>query len=168
MQTLIDDLLTFSRVGRRNWRVKKLNLNQILQSALDNLERSIRESKAKISSDLLPEVSGDDSQMILLFQNLIGNAIKFCKKDCIPEVEIKVKKEENFWLFSVADNGIGIKKDYFDKIFVIFQRLHSKIEYPGSGIGLAICKRTVEYLGGKIWVESNVGEGSVFYFTLPH
>jgi signal transduction histidine kinase len=166
MQELIDDLLMFSRVGTRGKEMSPLSIKQPLDIALHNLVRLISESKAEISyPDSLPMVIGDTSQLTQLFQNLIANAIKFSGKNT-PRIEINANKLNDFWEMTVKDYGIGIEPEHFDRIFVIFQRLHGRSEYPGSGIGLAICKKIVERHGGHIWVESAVGLGTTFHFTL--
>ncbi len=164
MRILITDLLQYSRVNRTKpfeW----IDLNNELTVILKNLESSIKENNALIKSDPLPKIYGDNVLIGQLFQNLIANAIKF-KGEKNPEIYITGKKVNNAYQFSVKDNGIGIQKEYSDKIFVIFQRLHTKEKYPGTGIGLAICKKIVERHGGKIWVESEFGKGSTFYFTI--
>jgi chemotaxis family two-component system sensor kinase Cph1 len=131
-----------------------------------NLQVAIETSGLIITHDPLPTVDADEAQLIQLFQNLIGNALKFKGEDK-PNVHIKAERTEQGWLFSVRDNGIGLDLEHADRIFLIFQRLHTLEEYPGSGMGLAICKRIVERHGGRIWVESEPGEGATFYFTLP-
>ena len=166
MQTMINDLLTFSRVGTRGKPFEPTNCEVILDQTLANLQMAIEESQAIITHDPLPTVMSDDTQMVLLFQNLIGNAIKFRTQEQM-RVHISAEAKGREWVFSVRDNGIGIDPQYFERLFVIFQRLHSKEEYPGTGIGLAVCKRVVERHGGKIWVESQPGQGSTFYFTIP-
>jgi PAS domain S-box-containing protein len=167
MQALINDLLSYSRVGRRGQQFQSVDCDQILQTVLIDLQVAIDQSQAKISADTLPQVQADPVQMSQLFQNLISNAIKFRRQEP-PQVYISLQPTDGKWLFSVRDNGIGIEKKYSDRIFIIFQRLHSKTEYPGTGIGLAVCKKIVERHGGNIWVESQPGRGSTFYFTLPH
>jgi signal transduction histidine kinase len=166
MQTMINDLLTFSRVGTRGKPFEPTDCEVILDQTLANLQMAIEESQAIITHDPLPTVMSDDTQMVLLFQNLIGNAIKFRTQEQM-RVHISAQAKGREWVFSVRDNGIGIDPQYFERLFVIFQRLHSKEEYPGTGIGLAVCKRVVERHGGKIWVESQPGQGSTFYFTIP-
>jgi len=166
MKTLINDLLAYSRVGTRGKEFTLINCEEVLERVLSNLEVSIEENQGKVTHDPLPGVMGDDAQLESLFQNLIGNAIKFHGENP-PRVHVGVKKEDKKWVFSVSDNGIGIDPQYFERIFIIFQRLHSREEYPGTGIGLAISKRIVERHGGRIWIESQPGKGSTFYFTLP-
>jgi hypothetical protein len=166
MQTLITDLLAFSRVGTRERTIAWCDLSTALASALENLRVGIREADAKISSDPLPKLNVDSTQISLLLQNLIGNAIKF-RSEHAPAIHIGAKKRQKEWLFWVKDNGIGISPQYTERIFMIFQRLHTRRKYPGTGIGLAICKKIVERHGGKIWVESIPEKGSTFYFTIP-
>jgi light-regulated signal transduction histidine kinase (bacteriophytochrome) len=166
MQTLINDLLTFSRLGPRGQPFQPTGCAEVLAAVLANLAVAIRESGAVITHDPLPIVTADRTQLIQLFQNLIANAIKFHADDP-PAIHIGVEQKTGEWLFAVADNGIGIEAQYFERIFVIFQRLHTRREYTGTGIGLAICKKIVERHGGRIWLESEPGQGSTFYFTLP-
>jgi signal transduction histidine kinase len=166
MQTMINDLLTFSRVGTRGKPFEPTDCEVILDQTLANLQMAIEESQAIITHDPLPTVMSDDTQIVLLFQNLIGNAVKFRTQEQM-RVHISAQAKGREWVFSVRDNGIGIDPQYFERLFVIFQRLHSKEEYPGTGIGLAVCKRVVERHGGKIWVESQPGQGSTFYFAIP-
>jgi light-regulated signal transduction histidine kinase (bacteriophytochrome) len=166
MQRLITDLLAFSRVGTREQTLEWTDLSKALNAALENLQVGIREANAKITSDPLPTLKVDSTQIAQLFQNLIGNAIKFRSKHP-PEIHIGAKKRQKEWLFSVKDNGIGIASQYSERIFMIFQRLHTRLKYPGTGMGLAICKKIVERHGGKIWVESSPEKGSTFYFTIP-
>jgi signal transduction histidine kinase len=166
MQELIDDLLMFSRVGTRGKELAPIPVQKPIEIALHNLIRTIGESKADIRyPDALPTVMGDTLQLTQLFQNLIANAIKFSGGK-IPRIEINAKKLNDSWELTVKDHGIGIEREHFDRIFIIFQRLHGRSEYPGSGIGLAICKKIVERHGGHIWVESEVGVGTTFHFTL--
>ena len=175
MQRLLNDLLIYSRVSTRGKPFEKIYCEVVFDQALDNLRLAIQDSGAVITHDPLPTVMADESQLAQLFQNLIGNAIKF-HGDQPPRIYVSAKLlpplesgegQGGGWQFAVRDNGIGMEPQYFERIFVIFQRLHSKEEYPGTGIGLAICKRIVERHGGRIWVESEPGEGSTFYFTLP-
>jgi PAS domain S-box-containing protein len=166
MQTLINDLLTYSRVGTGGKPLEQADCTEILQNALLNLQVAIAESQAVITQDPVPVIRGDSVQLTQLFQNLISNAIKF-RQQTIPQIHIGCEQRNGQWVFSVRDNGIGIEPQYLDRIFLIFQRLHSRTEYPGTGIGLAVCKRIVERHGGQLWVESSFGEGSTFYFTFP-
>ena len=167
MQRLINDLLKYSRVGTHGKTLEPTNCNIVITHAISNLSKTIKEADAIINIDHLPTISADYTQLVQLFQNLIGNAIKYHGKKQ-PEILIRATNKGDNWLFSVRDNGIGIDKDYIDKIFVIFQRLHNKSQYPGTGIGLSICKKIVERHGGRIWVESKPGQGSTFYFTIPN
>ncbi|MDG0025809.1 CHASE3 domain-containing protein [Trinickia sp. Y13] len=167
MQTLIDDLLSYSRVGRLEDPKQPVPAEQALEFALKNLAVVIDETGAQIEHEALPVVQAISSQLALLFQNLIGNAIKFRSKERTPVIRVRAEPLGREWRFLVADNGIGISEQYFERIFVIFQRLHTRREYPGTGLGLALCKRIVEHHGGKIWVESTPGEGTTFYFTVP-
>ncbi|TAG95452.1 MAG: hybrid sensor histidine kinase/response regulator [Oscillatoriales cyanobacterium] len=165
MQTLIDDLLEYSRVGRSQKPFKPSNCNQVVEQALANLQAVIRDTQAVVSYGELPVVTGDISQLVQLFQNLVCNAIKY-RHDAPPVVSISACKQQNNWLFSVSDNGIGIAPQHQERIFQIFQRLHTQKEYSGTGIGLAICQKIVERHGGRIWVESEPGQGSTFHFTI--
>lgn len=167
MQTLIDDLLSYSRVGRLDDPKQPVPAEQALEFALKNLAVVVEETGAQIEHEPLPAVQAISSQLALLFQNLIGNAIKFRSKERTPVIRVRAEPIGGEWRFSVADNGIGISEQYFERIFVIFQRLHTRREYPGTGLGLALCKRIVEHHGGKIWVESSPGEGTTFFFTVP-
>ncbi|MES2140584.1 MAG: PAS domain S-box protein [Bacteroidota bacterium] len=164
MRTLIQSLLEYSRINRAN-AFENFDVNLLLKQVQKNLSATIAENKAIIKVDDLPEIYGDPILINQLFQNLIQNGIKF-KNDKDPEIYISCKEEGNNYLFSVKDNGIGIQKEYIDQIFVIFKRLHGRDKYPGTGMGLAICKKIVERHGGKIWAESEFGKGSTFYFTL--
>ena len=165
MQQLIEDLLEFSRVGTRAKALVPTDCDNVLNQVLENLKIAIAESRARVTHDPLPTVMGDEIQLIQLFQNLIGNAIKFRCEEPL-RIHISVETREKEWLFSVRDNGIGIETEYFERIFTIFQRLHSKSEYPGTGIGLAVCKKIVERHGGRIWIKSKPGTGTTFYFTI--
>ncbi|HEX3822625.1 MAG TPA: ATP-binding protein [Candidatus Sulfotelmatobacter sp.] len=166
MQTLVQDLLAFSRVGREGNEAKLVDVNLAVQSALINLQSTIRDSNAQVQYGQLPSMVADHSQLTQLFQNLIGNAIKFRGQEA-PRIAISAEKKDREWILSVADNGIGIAPEYAETIFVIFKRLHTREEYAGSGIGLAICKKVVEQHGGRIWMESEPGKGSTFRFALP-
>ncbi len=165
MRGLIDDLLTYSRVSRLGKPFELTDLETTLNIVKKNLQALIAETNAVVTHDKLPIILSDSGQMTQLFQNLIGNGIKFHGKEP-PRIQVSVKDQSTNYLFSVRDNGIGIDAQYFDRLFKIFQRLHTKQEYPGSGIGLVICKRIIERHGGKIWIESEVGKGSTVYFTL--
>lgn len=167
MQRLISDLLDYSRVGTRGRPLAPTDFNVLLEETIANLSMAIKESQAVITHDELPVVLADESQMIRLLQNLIGNALKFRKRDAPPRIHVSARREGSEWVFSVRDNGIGIDPRFADRVFMIFQRLHTGEEYPGTGMGLAICKRIVERHGGRIWVESKPGVGSTFYFSLP-
>jgi signal transduction histidine kinase len=166
MQALINDLLTYSRAGRGDRPLEEIDAGQALGRALDNLQTAIADKQAVVSHGTMPRVTANTVQLTQLFQNLIGNALKFCK-DRRPEIRVAAQRSGPEWVFSVQDNGIGIDPQYRDRIFLIFQRLHKREEYPGTGIGLAICKKIVEQQGGRIWVESEPGKGSTFKFTLP-
>lgn len=166
MQRLIKDLLAYSRVTTQGKGFERVECNQILAAVMSNLRLAIEESKAVVSHDPLPAVTADGGQLGQLFQNLIGNAIKFHGKEP-PQIHISAERRPNEWLFSVRDNGIGLDPQYAERIFVIFQRLHNREAYPGTGIGLAICKKIVERHGGRIWVTSQAGLGATFHFTLP-
>ena len=166
MQQLIDDLLDYSRLQTWGKEFEPTDMASVLEQVRLNLAVSIVESRAVLYAASLPVVMADETQMVQLLQNLVGNAIKFRGEE-IPRVEVSAEKQEREWVFSVSDNGKGIDPRYFERIFVIFQRLHNMQEYPGTGIGLAVCKRIVERHGGRIWVESEPGSGSTFYFTLP-
>ncbi len=167
METLIKGLLAYSRVGMRGGAFEPCDSGTALGQALSNLKAAVDETAAVISHDQLPEVKADAAQLTQLFQNLVGNAIKFCGHEA-PRIHVAVNRDIVHWQFSVKDNGIGIQPEYFERIFVIFQRLHARNEYPGTGIGLAICKKIVERHGGHLWVESTPGQGTTFSFTLPH
>jgi len=166
MQGMIQALLSFSRVGTRGNPFAETNMEDVLSKALTNLKAAIEDNKAEVTHDPLPTVSVDGIQMVQLLQNLMGNAMKFHGEEP-PRIHVSAQERADDWLFSIRDNGIGIDPQYKERIFVIFQRLHSKGEYPGTGIGLAVCRRIVERHGGKIWVESEQGKGSTFFFTLP-
>lgn len=165
MQTLLYDLLEYSRVGTRGKPFSLVNCEDIVKQAMDNLKVAIEESGALVSHDTLPTIKADEGQLVRLFQNLIGNAIKFHRQEP-PRVHISAKRRCNVVIFSVRDNGIGIDPQHTQSIFEIFRRLHTKEEYPGTGMGLAICKKIVERHGGSIWVQSKPGEGSTFCFTI--
>jgi PAS domain S-box-containing protein len=166
MERLITDLLTFSRVGSQPGAFLICDFNVLLRDALHNLDSSILANQAQVHSQPLPSLPADPTQIVMLFQNLIGNALKF-RSEQTPEIHVDAQAEPGRWVFRVRDNGIGIDAQYFDRIFQIFQRLHTRKAYPGTGIGLAICKRIVEQHGGAIWLESQPEQGSTFYFSIP-
>ncbi|HTY61146.1 MAG TPA: ATP-binding protein [Acidobacteriota bacterium] len=166
MHQMITDLLAYSRVSMQPFSPKRIRLNETLAQALSLTRKSIEDSGASIVVQDLPSVHADGSQMLQVFQNLIGNAIKFRSQHPL-EIQVGARREQDSWLLYVKDNGIGLDPKQKDKIFQIFQRLHSRQKYPGSGIGLSICKKIVERHGGSIWVESIPDTGSTFYFTLP-
>jgi light-regulated signal transduction histidine kinase (bacteriophytochrome) len=166
MQRLINDLLAYSRVGTRGKEFEPTDCSVFFDQALANLKVTIEESGAVVDRGPLPTVMADKLQIGQLLQNLIGNAIKY-HGDEPPRVHVSAEQKGNEWVFSVRDNGIGIDPQFAERIFVIFQRLHNREEYPGTGIGLAICKKIVERHGGRIWLESQVGTGATFYFTIP-
>ena len=166
MQNLINDLLNYSRMTRISTEYESTNCEFILNQVFSNLRMIIKENKAAVSHDPLPKVMADSTKLSQVFQNLIINGIKFHSEEA-PKIYISAELKANEWVFSVQDNGIGIDPQYSERIFEIFKRLNSREEYSGTGIGLSICKRIVERHGGRIWVESELGKGSTFYFTLP-
>jgi PAS domain S-box-containing protein len=166
MQRLISDLLEFSRVSTRGRRLEAMDANEVLGTVRVNLSAAIEDADALVTNGELPTVMGDRTQLSQLLQNLIGNAIKF-RGATSPHVHIAAAERADEWVLTVTDNGIGIAPEYFDRIFVIFQRLHAAADYPGTGIGLAVCKRIVERHGGRIWVESQPGNGTTFSFSIP-
>jgi PAS domain S-box-containing protein len=167
MHLMINDLLSYARVGTRGKPFGPVAMDAVLDQALNSLRKSLEESGAAIDREKLPEVAGDNVQLAQLFQNLIANAVKFRKRDVLLRIQISAERKGSEWLFGVHDNGIGIEPRFFDQIFEIFRQLHSREEYGGSGMGLAICRKIVERHGGRIWVESTFGEGASFFFTLP-
>jgi light-regulated signal transduction histidine kinase (bacteriophytochrome) len=167
MKQQIQGLLDYSRVGTQGEEFKEFNSEDTLNHALDNLQSAINDCHAEVTYENLPVIIADESQITGVFQNLIGNALKFHKEGVQPKIHISAGKTDNEYVFSVSDNGIGIEKEYTDKIFEVFKRLHAIGEYQGTGIGLAIVKRIVERHGGRVWVESEFGVGSTFYFTIP-
>ena len=166
MQTLINDLLAYSRVGTRGRELTPTDAGAALRQALGNLDASIQETGAEITRGEMPTVRADHTQLVQLFQNLIGNALKF-RGEAPPKIHVDACRDGDHWLFSVRDNGIGIKPEFQYRIFLIFQRLHTRRQYAGTGIGLTICKKIADRHGGRIWVQSQPGEGATFYFTLP-
>ena len=169
MQRMILDLLEYSRVSTNNEEFEEIDTTEVLDGALFNLRGAIENNKAVITHNDLPAVTADKSQLIKVFQNLIANAIKFKKEDEPPKIHVSARKDlqKNQYIFSVQDNGIGMDPQYAERIFTLFQRLHTRDEYQGTGIGLSVAKRIVERHGGRIWVESELGKGSTFYFSLP-
>ncbi|TDV55091.1 sensor histidine kinase [Actinophytocola oryzae] len=166
MQILINDLLAFSRVGRIVRDPVVVSCDTVLAQALANLSYTVEQTGAEIEAEPLPKVSAEVPLLTAVFQNLIGNAMKFHGEEA-PKVRVTVRRDGDFWEFAIADNGIGIDEEYAERIFVIFQRLHNKADYPGTGIGLAMCRKIVEYHGGRIWLDATVESGSRFCFTLP-
>jgi PAS domain S-box-containing protein len=166
MRRLLDDLLSYSRVATRAHQFLPADANTVLKEALFNLQVTIDENQAEVTHEELPSVVCDATQLMQLFQNLIGNAIRY-RSEAPPRIQVRCDEQPDHWTFHVRDNGVGIEPRHQARIFQIFQRLYAEHEIPGSGIGLAICKRIVERHGGKIWVESQAGEGSTFSFTLP-
>ena len=167
MDVLIKDLLQYSRVQTHGEAFSEVDSEEVLEEALDNLQAAIAEAEGVVTFEGLPKVMADPSQLLRLFQNLVGNALKYHSSDQKPEIHVGAEMSEGTCTFRVCDNGIGIEPQYFDRIFVIFQRLHGREEYSGTGVGLAVCKRIIERHGGRIWVESEPGKGSTFFFTLP-
>ena len=166
MQALIQDLLAYSRLTTQGESLKSVEVSRVVNHAMHNLRIAMKESQAEVSLDSLPVVQGDPAQLAQLFQNLIGNAIKF-RGEKPPRIHIRAESNGQFCTLAVEDNGIGIDPKFGDRIFAIFQRLHNRNEYKGTGIGLALCKKIVERHGGRIWVESQPRKGATFYFTLP-
>lgn len=166
MQSLINDLLDYARIGKNDLNKQPVDCNEVVKEVLRNLNYEIEESGANIVIDKLPVIQGVETQVTQLFQNLISNAIKFRNSEK-PKVSISAEKDENQWKFMVRDNGIGIDEAYCDKVFVLFQRLNERTKYPGTGIGLTVCKKIVELHGGHIWFKSAPDHGTVFYFTIP-
>lgn len=163
---LIDDLLNYSRIGSGAPDFSEVDCTAVVSDVISNLETSIKECQCTISVSDLPVIRGNRTELTQLFQNLLSNSIKY-RSAIAPEINVQALRDETSWIFSVRDNGIGIDPKYFAKVFVLFQRLHGKDAYSGTGVGLAICKKVVERAGGKIWVESKPGRGSTFYFSLP-
>jgi PAS domain S-box-containing protein len=166
MQTMIQDLLAYLRAGASSEPARKIPSEGALQAAIANLRVSIEESGAVVTHDSLPVIATDNTQLTQIFQNLLGNGIKYHGAE-VPHLHVAARHGSDEWIFSVRDNGLGIDAKYFERIFVLFQRLHARNEFSGTGIGLAVCKKMLERLGGKIWVESQLGQGSTFFFSLP-
>ena len=165
MQALVEDLLSYARVGSRELELRSVDSAAVLAQVVASLQPAMDESRGELSAGALPVVLADELQLGQLFQNLITNALKFHGADP-PRVRVAAERAGRRWAFSVRDNGIGIAAEHQERIFVAFQRLHTRRQFPGSGVGLAICKRIVERHGGRLWVESEPGRGSVFFFTL--
>jgi signal transduction histidine kinase len=166
MKSLIEGLLAYSRVDTQVQNFTQVNVEDVLDEVRQLLTVGIKESGATITNDPLPQIKANEAMIVQLLQNLVSNAMKY-QKDNKPEIHISATRKDKDWLFSVKDNGIGIEAKDLERIFVIFQRLHARNEYPGTGIGLAVCKKVVEHHGGRIWVESIFGQGTTFYFTIP-
>jgi PAS domain S-box-containing protein len=166
MQELIKDLLEYSQVGAKGKKLKSIDCSFVVGKAIGNLQAAIEERNALVTYDELPTIMANTSQIISLFQNLIDNAIKFRSEEA-PRIHISTERKGDEWVFSIRDNGIGIDPKDSERIFGMFQRLHGSTDYPGTGIGLAICKRIIEWHGGRLWVKSKIGKGSTFYFTMP-
>jgi signal transduction histidine kinase len=167
MRAMILDILAFSRVGREPLQLELVDCNEVVKAVLTKFETLITETNAHVVSDLLPTIRTSSTLIHVLFQNLIGNALKFQDGSKIPEVIIRSEAKDGYWQFSVRDNGIGIDPNLHEKVFTIFQRLHPKEDYPGTGIGLSTCKKFIELGNGKIWFESTLGKGAEFFFALP-
>jgi PAS domain S-box-containing protein len=167
MNTLVSDLREYSRVRSQARSPEPVDAGTILSDALNNLQLLIKEARASITHEQLPVVLADAVQITQVFQNIINNAIKFRRAGVAPVVHISIAPRDGMWQFAIQDNGIGIPEEYHDKIFVLFERLHGRDAYPGTGLGLALSKRIIERHGGRIWVKSELGKGSTFYFTLP-
>jgi light-regulated signal transduction histidine kinase (bacteriophytochrome) len=166
MRQMVRSLLDLSRVGTQGQKIAPTDTEAVLERTLKALRRTIEEAGAEVTHDPLPTVMADEAQLAQVFQNLISNAIKFRREDVPPRVHISARRQDDQWRFSIADNGIGVDPEQADRIFEVFQRLHTRDEYEGTGIGLALCERILERHNGRIWVESEPGEGSTFYFTL--
>src|SRR6185437_9771993 len=167
MSNLIQDLLAYARLSTENERPSSIALDEDLEAALTHLAQAIAESGASVTHDPMPTLAVDRGQMVRLFQNLIGNAVKYRKRNESPKVHVSAEQNGKEWVISVRDNGIGFEPEFAVTIFLPFKRLHSSEEYPGTGVGLAICQRIVQAQGGRIWAESVVGEGTTIFFTLP-
>jgi light-regulated signal transduction histidine kinase (bacteriophytochrome) len=166
MQSLVGDLLAYARLAAHPPQLKETDSEEILQDTLDDLRMGIADAGATVTHDPLPHLRADPGQMRELFQNLVANALKFRGADA-PAIHISVRPSSGFWVFSVCDNGIGIPPEYQEAIFGAFKRLHSRAEFEGTGMGLAICRKIAERHGGRIWVESEPGRGSTFHFSIP-
>jgi light-regulated signal transduction histidine kinase (bacteriophytochrome) len=167
MRQIILDLLEFSRVGQMLDEKQSIDLNGLVNEVWQACSQMVQEKNAQLRVDELPVITAYKTPLMQVFQNLISNAVKYCKKEVQPQINITASEFKNHWQFAISDNGLGIDSKYFVKIFVIFQRLHAKDSFTGTGIGLAVTKKIIENMGGKIWVESEEGKGSTFYFTIP-
>lgn len=167
MQGLIDDLLAYSRAGAQDRQMEEVDSSEAFDAALSNLAVALNRSAGRVTRTNLPTITADRAQLVQLFQNLLGNALKFARPEIPPQIHVSARANKADWIFSVQDNGIGIEQEYSDRIFRMFQRLHLRADYEGNGIGLAIVQRIVRRHGGRLWVESKPGEGSTFYFALP-
>jgi len=167
MRQIILDLLEYSKAGQTEFNREDINLNELVHEIQVLFRKQVEEKNAVIHVGDLPVIHAYKVPLRQVFQNLIGNALKYTSQDISPQINISAKELKDQWQFTVTDNGIGIEKEYFEKIFVIFQRLHTRREFSGTGIGLAITKKIIETMRGNIWVESNAGKGSAFYFTIP-
>jgi two-component system sensor histidine kinase/response regulator len=167
MQKMILDILAFSRIGREELKLEPVDCNHVLEAVLAKYEDVIAQKKVQVACDPLPTIKTSSTLMHVLFQNLIGNALKFQDGSRVPEINIQSEAREGSWQFSIKDNGIGICPDFHDKVFAIFQRLHRREAYPGTGIGLSTCKKFIELFNGKIWFESTPSQGTQFFFTIP-
>ena len=167
MAALIEDLLSYSQIVHSTEKGVPVDCNVALSEVLESCRVTIEENGAIVTSDPLPVVDGEEGQISQLLHNLLTNALKYRRSDVAPQVHVSARNAANEWIFSVRDNGIGIAAEYLQQIFIIFKRLHKKTEYPGTGIGLALCQRIIEGRAGRIWVESEPGVGSTFYFTWP-
>ena len=166
LDVMINDILVYSRVSNKERNLTSVNFNKVIEQVYVNLITSIEENNAEITYDSLPSLITDEQLMIQLFQNLIGNAIKY-RSQKTPKIHISANKEGNKYIFTIQDNGIGISPEHMERIFTIFKRLHTHEEYEGTGIGLAIAQKIVNQQGGEIWVKSELGKGSTFYFIIP-
>ncbi len=166
MQKMISDILAFSRIGREAPQLENVDCNKLIKEVLGEFETLIAQKNAQIICGNLPVLKASDTLMRALFQNILGNALKFQDGSKVPEIKIQAEEKRNEWLFSIADNGIGIDMKFYDKVFAIFQRIQRKEDYPGTGIGLSTCKKLIEFYDGKIWFDSAPGEGTTFFFTI--
>jgi light-regulated signal transduction histidine kinase (bacteriophytochrome) len=167
MQKLVEDWLDYSKVNSKPLEFRAVDLNKVFSIVKQDLEIKIKENNASIKVDHLPTVQGDSMLLVRVFENLLSNAIKYRRKDADPVIEVKYEQDNGSHLFSIVDNGIGFDQKYSERVFQLFQRLHSSVDYTGTGLGLTICKKITEQHGGKIWVESRSGVGSTFYIRLP-